>query len=327
MTTLRVRLFAVPLCAVLWACEDDGLDRLDAGAGDAAVAEDASISDASPRDADVRHDVGALDAEPVDAGDAGVVDLPDAGPACDGGVDVASIVTSDSSYPFTGTGPASTSGVLELTSSDGQTLSFPFVTDGAGGWSVVAPLFCGTQTAVVRFPELTCGPVTELVVERQACEAADVQITLTWDELGRDFELHLIRPGGQINDDATDCTWTSCISSSPDWGVVGDASDDPRKDVDATGTLGPENIYLVRPEAGLYTVMVEHWGSGDPGADGEVAIILAGAAPVVIPITDLPSRFVRYVATIDWTTRTVTPLPTVHDCTVNWSSGCRDAIP
>lgn len=288
----------VVLGALVSACEDDGLDRVDGGVVDTGV-RDTGVVDTGVRDAGV--DSGVLDAEePQDGSE------PDAA-ACDGGVETGSVTTQDSSYPFSGSGPVSSSGVLDVTSSDGQTLSFPFVTDEFGSWSVVAPLFCGTQTVVARFPELTCGPVTELTVERQMCEAADIQITLTWDELGDDFELHLIRPGGRINDDATDCTWTSCISSSPDWGVIGDPSDDPRKDVDNTGTLGPENIYLVRPEAGLYTVMVEHWGFGDPSADGEVSIVLGTAAPVVIPITDLAPHFVRYVATIDWTTKGPTP--------------------
>ena len=76
----------------------------------------------------------------------------------------------------------------------------------------------------------------------------------------------------------------SCIGSGPDWGTPDDLTDNPRKDVDNTGTYGPENIFYASPEDGTYTVMVEHWGNGAPQADGEVTINLKGETPVTIPI-------------------------------------------
>jgi hypothetical protein len=158
------------------------------------------------------------------------------------------------------------------------------------------------------------------------CVGADMRITLTWDDLGRDFELHLIKEGGQINDSTTDCTWNTCLSGI-DWGVEGDASDNPQKDVDNTGTYGPENIFYPNPEDGTYTVMVEHWGSGDLQADGQVTINVVGQAPVTIDIIDLPPQHVFTAATIEWPSGTVTPVAEQLDCSGNWAGGCREEIP
>ena len=47
--------------------------------------------------------------------------------------------------------------------------------------------------------------------------------------------------------------------------------------VDNTGGSGLENIVLTRPEAGVYTVIVEHWGSGEPTSDGARGIAAAPA--------------------------------------------------
>jgi len=195
-----------------------------------------------------------------------------------------------------------------------------------GNYDLTIPLFCGTQTVKLVWSNETCQRVVVLEVTRRECTSVDIQVTLTWDALGRDWELHLIRQGGRINDNATDCTWTSCINTSPDWGSPGDESDNPRKDVDNTGAYGPENIYLSRPESGTYTVMVEHWGGGDPESSGQV-ILNVKQSTVTIPITRLAPRHVRTVATIAWPAGTVTPLDQDYDCTASWSGGCKAEIP
>jgi uncharacterized protein YfaP (DUF2135 family) len=165
-----------------------------------------------------------------------------------------------------------------------------------------------------------------------ACGVPDLQVSLAWDALGLDWELHLIRQGGRINDNTgkTDCTWTTCISSHPDWGVQGDPYDDPSKDVDDTSTYGPENIFLNRPEAITYTVMVEHWGAGQPQSSGTVTLNLKGQPPMVIAKNGLVSHHVWKVATIAYSqggTAVVTPFQDDIDCTGSWSGGCTLAIP
>lgn len=155
---------------------------------------------------------------------------------------------------------------------------------------------------------------------------ADIAISLFWDDLGLDWELHLVKPGGQINDNATDCTWTSCIYTSPDWGIMGDASDDPHKDIDDTDTHGPERIWQADPENGVFTVLVEHWGSGSDEADGHVKI-LAGGVETTVYMENLRSHHVWTVATIELPSGVVTTTDAVYDCSANWSAGCLTPLP
>jgi len=91
-----------------------------------------------------------------------------------------------------------------------------------GSFSFEAPLFCGVQIVKCVWSNDVGSYVLVTEVTREDCTDADIQITLGWDDLGQDYELHLVKPGGRINDNATDCTWTSCINQGPDWGVQGD---------------------------------------------------------------------------------------------------------
>jgi hypothetical protein len=218
-------------------------------------------------------------------------------------------------------------GQFYLQSADGQSIGGAIPTSDTGSYSFTLPLFCGTQLLKCLWSNEagTYVAVTEIVTSE--CVEADIRVTVTWDDLGFDYELHLIKEGGQINDNATDCTWTSCIGTGPDWGVVGDTTDNPLKDVDNTGNFGPENIFYANPEAGTYTVMVEHWGGGMPDSDGEVTINLAGEQTVAVKITNLASHHVFTAATIDWPSKVVDVIASDYDCTATWSGGCPDAIP
>jgi uncharacterized protein YfaP (DUF2135 family) len=209
----------------------------------------------------------------------------------------------------------------------GETLGGPIETTASGTYAKTLPLFCGANTVKLVWNNGTCPLVLVYAVNRTTCAPADITATVQWDDLGRDWELHLIKPGGHINDNATDCTWTSCIGSSPDWGVLGDPADNPHKDIDNTGAYGPENIWLAGPEPGTYTVMVEHWNSGgSPLSDGFVTLNVAGKV-YTIAIQDLAPSHVWTAATIDWPSGTVTTSQTIYDCSANWSSGCKAVIP
>jgi hypothetical protein len=201
-------------------------------------------------------------------------------------------------------------------------------TDAGGNYSVNVPLFCGAQLVKLHWANATCSYDIVIDVSTDACVQPDIRITLGWDATGIDWELHLIKPGGTINDNATDCTWTSCIGVSPDWGVLGDATDDPSKDVDNTGAFGPENIVMRGPETGTYTVMVEHWNqSGDPMSDGTVILNIAGQPITVVSYADLIPFHVWTAATITFPGGVVATSQADHDCSANWLDGCRDAIP
>lgn len=226
-------------------------------------------------------------------------------------------------------------GVFHVAAESGQALGGAIATGTDGSFDVTVPLFCGSQLVKLAWRNDAGVGGVVLAPAATTCTAASLRVTLTWDDLGDDFELHLVRAGGTINDrtddaaGSNDCTWTTCIGRSPDWGVVGEPGDDPVKDIDDTGSYGPENITLTDPEPIRYTVLVEHWGPGDPGADGEVIVNVGEAAPVAVPITDLAPHWVAVVASIEFPAGTVTPIGGQYDCTAEWglNGGCGATLP
>jgi len=239
-----------------------------------------------------------------------------------------SFSTPDSSFVSSGqvTG-ADGNGSYTIIADDGSAIDGVIATDDNGNFSTTLPLFCGIQTIKYIWSNDAGRYVLVNEANRTDCSSADIQITLNWDNLGIDFELHLVEQGGRINDPETDCTWNTCVSVQPDWGVIGDTSDNPVKDVDDTGNFGPENIFLSNPEAGTYSVFVEHWNSGgSPMADGAVVFNVAGETTVT-EIVDLPPFSVWYVGTIEWPSGEVVLDNRRLDCAENWSSGCTLDLP
>ncbi len=233
-----------------------------------------------------------------------------------------------SSYTFSGTITGATgNGTFWVRGPNGETVGGTVETAGNGVYAKTLPLFCGANLVKLVWGNGTCPLVLVYAVNRTTCEPADLTITVQWDDLGRDWELHLIKPGGHLNDNATDCTWTSCIGSSPDWGVIGDATDNPHKDIDNTGAYGPENIWLAGPEPGRYTVMVEHWSAGgSPMSDGFVTLNVMGHV-FSVARADLAPLHVWTAATIEWPSGVVTVGQADFDCSGNWSGGCRAVLP
>ena len=256
-------------------------------------------------------------------------------PEIEGITDFAPDVGEATTLSLTGTVVgADGNGVFFVDDGRGHTVAGHFPNDG-GEFEVTVPLFCGEQSVKLAWQNDagTSGVVVHPV--SSACTTAAVQVTLTWDALGNDFELHLIREGGRINDRtddgsmSNDCTWNTCIGSSPDWGVIGSLDDDPTKDIDDTGSFGPENITLRQPESITYTVMVEHWGSGSADADGEVTINVENGEMLTVPITDLAPHWVVIVATIEFPSGTITVIGERYDCNDEWgvNGGCGAALP
>jgi hypothetical protein len=226
-------------------------------------------------------------------------------------------------------------GTFHVVSSTGQSVGGPIPTDPDGSFDLTVPLFCGDQLVKLAWQNTAGTAGVVFTPTTGSCSATSLRITLTWDDLGDDFELHLVRAGGTINDrtddgsGSNDCTWNTCIHDTPDWGVSGDPSDDPVKDIDDTGSYGPENITLTNPEPITYTVLVEHWGPGDPGADGEVIINVAEGDTVAVPVTDLPTEWVAVIAAIEFPAGTITPIGERYDCTAEWgfNGGCGATLP
>ncbi|HTJ42018.1 MAG TPA: hypothetical protein VL463_07960 [Kofleriaceae bacterium] len=325
---------ALVLALGVVACGGKGATLFDAPQGDAAGADASVAADAPPP---------TIDATPPapDAAPDPRIGLDDPAPGVDttganGGsgcpTSTETTFTIDAgtatSWHFAGTVTGAVGdGTFWVKGPNGEIVGGALETDAGGNYGKTVPIFCGDNEVKLVWNNGTCPLVLVYDLTHSGCTPSDFTITVQWDAIGRDWELHLIRPGGKINDNATDCTWTSCIGSSPDWGVVGDATDDPHKDIDNTGAYGPENVWLSKPETGTYTVMVEHWnGGGDPSSDGFVTLNIAGT-PHTIAIQDLAPYRVWTAATIDWPGGAVHTTQDVHDCSANWSSGCRDPIP
>lgn len=217
-----------------------------------------------------------------------------------------------------------------LVSADGVNAG-EVVTDTSGSFRQVVPLFCGKQ--VLKFTWASAAGkrvVATTKLDRTGCasEAGGLRLTLSWGAGANDLEMHLIRKGGKLNNTdgaSNDCTWTSCVNSQPDWGSEGDAADDPKKDVDNTGENGTENIFLPKVEETTYDVMVEYWASGGETSPKLVFNIDGKTQTHSIPA--LKPQEVWHAAVIDAKTGEITLKDTVIDCSSEWSSGCRKALP
>ncbi len=250
-------------------------------------------------------------------------------PVVDGITDFEPLLVGVAAQTFSGKAEgANGNGTFYVEGQDREAYSGIIETDVASGnFTINVPLLCGEQTVKLAWSNDSGTSGVVLKPTTTDCVDAEIRITLAWDEQGSDFELHLVREGGVINDPVDDCTWTTCVGVSPDWGVEGDPSDNPSKDVDDTGTFGPENIVYPNPADGRYTVLIEHWGAGQPGATGVVTINVAGQPSAQIEVTGLDPQHVLTVATISWPEGTITPVVSDYDCTATWSRGCPEPLP
>jgi len=109
----------------------------------------------------------------------------------------------------------------------------------------------------------SCEPARVLV---QATPDEDIHVQLVWDtpadadqgdSAGTDIDLHYLHPLGSWNTEPFDIFWRN---PTADWGVPGDAGDDPSLDIDDTDGQGPENINHDEPESGrAYGIGVHYY--------------------------------------------------------------------
>jgi hypothetical protein len=117
------------------------------------------------------------------------------------------------------------------------------------------------------------------------------------------------------------CTWFTCMGAGGlDWGVAGDPSDNPTKDIDNVGALGPENVFLDRAPAGTYHVVVEYWGSGLPSTS-DVDVTIRERTVARVRREGLPVHSVWYVGTVTFPEGTFARVDTLTPVRIELDGG------
>jgi hypothetical protein len=149
-------------------------------------------------------------------------------------------------------------------------------------------------------------------------------VEMFWENPGDDMDLHLLSPSGITDTDGDgvadgietdqDCYFSNCTvstwSEGLDWGIPGDAIDDPILDLDDISETGPENINIEMPQDGEYKVVVHDYPGSvyEPGNAVTINIYLDGVLEWtetrVISVEDSYTEFVL----INTRTGEVTPL-------------------
>lgn len=184
--------------------------------------------------------------------------------------------------------------------------------------------------------------VIELELEERdgtvSCEPARITISatpnesiyveLTWDTpgdpdqsdmTGSDLDLHYLdlQEGRQFGDHPYDCYWNN---KTPDWGVLGDDSDDPSFDRDDLDGLGPESVTHNNPAGSvvdplLYAVGVDYYDDRDFGASSaSLKIFVDGQIKLDLRDKSLAEDGLFWlVGGISWPSKEVTITDTVSD--------------
>ncbi len=173
------------------------------------------------------------------------------------------------------------------------------------GWSGSAPDFTFTQNIplfrgdnlILVTASNESGAGDEFIYA-SCTNANDIQIQLSWPQVGSDVDLHLVNPDGAV------CYYGS---RHPDWGIPGDVSDDPLLDVDCINQCAVENIILGRPADGTYQVRVHYFSDHGLGSTVPTVRIWVRGEEYLLESRSVSNGEWWDVATIDWESGTVTP--------------------
>jgi hypothetical protein len=108
----------------------------------------------------------------------------------------------------------------------------------------------------------------ELTIEVRPTD--DLHIQLVWDVAAADYDLHVLREGGEPFEHSGDCYFSNRL---PQWDE--DPARNPRLDVDDDDGYGPENLNIEHPAPGSrWVVLVHYWNARSaPGGGASNAIL------------------------------------------------------
>ncbi len=193
-----------------------------------------------------------------------------------------------------------------LVTSGSQSNRFDLAWSGSApnySFSQDIPLFSGDNTILVTAVN-EFGSGSDYIYVSCTTGVEDIQVQLSWTQLGSDVDTHLIRPGGTYWSFVDDCFFAN---RNPDWGVIGDPSDDPQLDIDCITQCTLENIVLSKPENGTYSVKVHYYWDHDRGPTSPTVRVWVQGIRYDFGPQYMTDYQVWDVCTIEWPSKVVTP--------------------
>lgn len=179
------------------------------------------------------------------------------------------------------------------------------VTDVAGSYVVGLDVADATGLSCLHpqgNPNVPC-TTREVVVK----PADDLVFEVVWDHDRTDLDIHLLVSGAELYS-GRDCYYGN---PNPDFGTIGDGTDDPRLTRDVLAGFGPERIVYSDPPEGsfdLVVVFAKTNGAADPLTRATVRVYVYGilAAELTREMSFPDERW--DALTIEWPSATITPL-------------------
>ncbi len=153
----------------------------------------------------------------------------------------------------------------------------------------------------------SCAPARATVV---AAPAQKLLVELFWDNAGTDLDLHVTRTAETMVGTAPDDCFFQ--NRAPDWGVMGDPSDDPQLVRDALTGYGPEVFGYVNPIDTTYRVHVVFNNallSTMPASTATVRVYLYGVLKAEVQKTMMKAGEKWPVVDVTWPSGDIKAVP------------------